>query len=245
VKPYYQDSAVTIYHGDSLEIRSGLEYQAILSDPPWGSKTACNAQRFTRTNSPWWTNVDNSKVVAHQDITGDAKPFDPSPWVDRPAILWGANHYASRLQDSGGWLIWDKRDGAEDLAAKGWPLGEAELAWTNVRGSTRVFRNLWVGLLRSSERGDFYHPTQKPTSLMRWCAEFLPAGLILDPFMGSGTTLRAAKDLGRKAIGIEIEERYCEIAAKRMSQECLPLAPRVQPVQLVMAESRKGPARED
>ena len=68
------------------------------------------------------------------------------------------------------------------------------------------------------------HPTQKPLALMRWCLEFFPnAKTILDPFMGSGTTLRAAKDLGRKAIGIEIEERYCEIAAKRMVQEVLPL----------------------
>ncbi len=66
------------------------------------------------------------------------------------------------------------------------------------------------------------HPTQKPCALMRWCIGFFPdAQTVLDPFMGSGTTLRAAKDLGRKAIGIEISEEYCEIASKRMSQEVL------------------------
>jgi site-specific DNA-methyltransferase (adenine-specific) len=64
-----------------------------------------------------------------------------------------------------------------------------------------------------------FHPTQKPDSLIQWCYKFLPDGLVLDPFMGSGTTLVAAKNLGRKAIGIEIEERYCEIAARRLGQE--------------------------
>ncbi len=73
-------------------------------------------------------------------------------------------------------------------------------------------------------RDGFDHPTQKPLNIMRWCLSFCPdAQIILDPFMGSGTTLRAAKDLGRKAIGIEIEERYCEIAAKRLSQEVMGL----------------------
>lgn len=100
----------------------------------------------------------------------------------------------------------------------------AELAWTNLCSSVRIFRHRWFGLLRDSEKGEHWHPTQKPVELMRRCIQQakLPT-LILDPFMGSGTTLRAAKDLGRKAIGIEIEEKYCEIAAKRMAQEVLPL----------------------
>ena len=237
LRPYYDDGTVVIYHGDSTEI--GFEplyaigsvrlFDAILSDPPWGANTATNARRFTRASSPWWDNVDTSKIVAHEKVRNDDKPFDPSHWVydgkgqPVPSILWGANHYASRLLDSGGWLIWDKRLGAEDMAEKGWPLGEAELAWTNVLGATRVFRNLWSGLLRSEEKGEFYHPTQKPVALMRWCLQYLPDGTVLDPFMGSGTTLVAAKSVGRRAIGIEIEERYCEIAARRCSQEVLSL----------------------
>lgn len=110
------------------------------------------------------------------------------------------------------------------MAEKGWPLGEAELAWSNLLGATRVFRNLWSGLLRSSERRDFYHPTQKPIALMEWCLQFFPDGKVLDPYAGSGSTLIASKKTGRSAVGIEIEERYCEIAAKRLNQEVMQLS---------------------
>jgi DNA modification methylase len=222
--PYYQHAGITIYCADNRDVLPTLEkFDLVLTDPPWGNDTACNAQRFTRPSSPWWKEVDNTKVKAHKQIEGDKSEFDPRPWIKQPAILWGANHFTRHLPHSGGWFVWDKRSGAEDLAEKGWPLGEAELAWTNVIGATRVFRNLWVGLLRNQERGEFYHPTQKPVALMRWCFQFCHGEVTLDPYMGSGSTLVAAKMLGRRAIGIEIEERYCEIAAKRLIQEVLPL----------------------
>ena len=81
---------------------------------------------------------------------------------------------------------------------------------------------LWMGMCKAGERTRSVHPTQKPLAIMKWSLSFFPdAKIILDPFMGSGTTLVAAKDLGRRAIGIEIEEKYCEIAARRLSQEVL------------------------
>lgn len=227
MEPYFRDDSAVIWNADCRNILPLIpagSVDLVLTDPPWGNNTATNAQRFTRAASSWWDEVDNSKVKAHEPVIGDDTEFDPRPWINQSAILWGANHYTRHLPHSGGWLIWDKRKGAEDLAEKGWPLGEAELAWTNIMGATRVFRNLWVGLLRTLERGEFYHPTQKPLSLMKWCLDFQPsAQTILDPFMGSGTTLRAAKDLGRYAIGIEINEAYCQIAARRMQQSVLDL----------------------
>ena len=106
-------------------------------------------------------------------------------------------------------------------------FSDCELAYTRglAHKSVRMFRHLWTGYQRDSEIGEkVIHPSQKPVELMRWCLGFAPkAQTILDPFMGSGTTLRAAKDLGRKAIGIEINRDYCEIAKRRLAQEVLSL----------------------
>lgn len=221
MKPYFDEDGIQIYMGDCREIAPFILYDCVLSDPPWGAETNVNARRFTNVPSDFWKCVDRTRIRTHEKIHGDDEPFEPSPWTQTPAILWGANNYASKLRDSGGWLIWDKRLGLEKMAERGWPLGEAELAWTNVIGTTRVFRNRWAGLVRSSENRDHFHPTQKPISLMAWSMGFLPEGVCLDPFMGSGTTLRAAKDLGRRAVGIEIHEPYCEIAAKRLAQKVM------------------------
>ena len=127
----------------------------------------------------------------------------------RAAVVWGGNFF--HLPSSRCWLVWNKPE-------RGFSLAEAELAWTTRDAVVRV-----KDLPRSEP--DREHPTQKPLALFSWCIDFFPdAGTILDPFMGSGTTLRAAKNLNRKAIGIEREERYCEIAAERCSQEVLDLA---------------------
>jgi site-specific DNA-methyltransferase (adenine-specific)/modification methylase len=150
-------------------------------------------------------------------IAGDDTPFDPSPWLPfKWVVLWGANHYASRLPDASCWLTWDKRDAvcSNDQA-------DCEHAWTNFGAPARIIRHLWNGMLKDSERGERrVHPTQKPVAVMQWCIERLPdsAQSILDPFMGSGTTGVAAVRLGRRFIGIEIEERYFEIAIRRISE---------------------------
>ena len=92
------------------------------------------------------------------------------------------------------------------------------MAWTNVIGAPRVFRNLWAGILRSSEKGEHFHPTQKPVALMEWCLQFVDAETILDPFMGSGTTGVACARLGRRFIGVEIEPRYFDMACRRIEE---------------------------
>ena len=224
--PYYQDEWVVIYHADCRDILPLIPDKSIdlvLTDPPWGSglSMAFN-DRFTHAAGNWWRNIDRSYCTRHAPIIGDDVPFDPIFLLQFPKVItWGAQWYASRLPNSGGWLIWDKRHGIEDAK---WPMSEAELAWTNLRKAVRIFRHRWFGLVRESERGEHWHPTQKPVALMIWCIQQAePVGLILDPYMGAGPTLLAAKKLNRHCIGIEIEERYCEIAAKRCSQSVMML----------------------
>ncbi len=222
MKPYYQQEGITIYHGDCRDVLPTLpKVDLILTDPPYGIQYNTDSSRFVRKPSAWWGETSTKHSNNSPRVNGDDKPFDPSPFINQRSILWGANHYADKIPPSGGWLVWDKRLGVEQVAEKGWPLSEAELAWTNIRGSVRVFRNRWMGLLRSEEQGEYYHPTQKPVALMRWCLLLAKDKSVLDPFMGSGTTLVAAKDLGIQAIGIELEERYCEVAANRLRQGVL------------------------
>jgi len=154
-------------------------------------------------------------------VIGDDKPFDPSPFLAfDDVLLWGANNYAQDLpRGVGQFYAWDKvLQNSLDVR-----IAEYEFAWHKLGTKPRGIRHLWSGAYRASEAGmRSVHPTQKPVVVMKWSIERVANGVILDPFMGSGTTLRAAKDLGRRAIGIEIEERYCEIAARRLAQEVLP-----------------------
>jgi len=198
---YYADDAVTLYHGDCREILTGeCIADLLLTDPPYGL-----AKKWR--GGTW----------AARDMYRDAERWDsatPSPATINlcrasasGAIIWGGNLF--QLPTSRCWLAWAKSNSVPTMA-------DFELAWTTLDAPSRQWRG------PTNADGLRQHPTQKPLALMAWCLGFFPsARTIIDPFCGSGTTLRAAKDLGRKAIGIELDERYCEIAAKRMAQETL------------------------
>lgn len=216
MNPYYQDELVTIYHGDCREVVGGLPKSGlVLTDPPYGIS-------YNREKVPQAKHLPARRGQVSV-VHGDNEDFDPGPWLAGRAILWGANCYASKLPSPAVWIGWDKvtRNG---LALR---IGEAEFAWTNCVARTRLFRHLWSGGYRhaGTDRDEFLHPTQKPVALMDWCLSLVPeARSVLDPYMGSGTTLVAAKRRGVRAIGIEIEEKYCEIAANRCRQEVLGLS---------------------
>lgn len=225
--PYYEDGAVTIYHGDCREILPRLSGDLLLTDPPYGIayESSKASRRKPRGSAPGAVRGSGGHYGrSWGPIAGDDEPFDPEHLLaSSRLILWGANHFASRLPDSPGWLVWDKKRGGTISSA--FNASQCELAWTRgVVGHVRTFVHLWDGLRRDSEIGSHLHPTQKPVRLMSWCIQLTDARTILDPYMGSGPTLRAAKDLGRKAIGIELEERFCETAAKRCAQEVMEFA---------------------
>ena len=214
--PYYIDGSVCIYLGDCREVLPGLTFDVIVTDPPYGIDLDTDYSSLTGTPS-FNAKKGHYQGKTHAAVHGDDLPFDPQEFLRWPCALFGANHYATRLLDGGSWHVWDKRDGLNPNM-----FADFEIWWTSYpSGPSRVFRHKWLGYMRASDVGEHYHPTQKPVALMRQIIEKAPPGVIVDPFMGSGSTLRAAKDLGRKAIGIEIDERYCEIAAKRLRQEVL------------------------
>ena len=195
--------------GDCLQVMPTLgRFDAVVTDPPYG---------IGFSHGGGGGKLARSTKLDHMPIIGDEKPFDPAPLLALgiPAVLWGGNHFADRLPASQSWLTWDKRcaDYSNDQA-------DCEMAWTNLGFPARMFRHVWNGMLRGSEsKTPRVHPTQKPVALMEWCLGFLPdAKTILDPFMGSGTTLVACQRMGRHGTGIELDEEYWRIACERVHQ---------------------------
>jgi site-specific DNA-methyltransferase (adenine-specific) len=185
------------------------QYDAIISDPPYG--IAYNPSRHANTR---WRDVNR--------IVGDDGPFDPRPLLGKVEriVLFGANNFASRLPDSRCWFVWDKR-------RPGWKsmsFSDCELAWCSVQGPARMIRYPWSGAIRGPERGEHWHPTQKPIEVMRQIVEMVtkPHDIVLDPYMGSGTTGVAALRCGRRFIGIEIEKRWFKAATTRLRREIKP-----------------------
>ena len=191
----------------------------LLTDPPYGIALNTDNSRFTGgTNGNIAKRGNGIGPAGGKPIFGDDIPFDPSFMLGLAdlKIIWGWHNFPDKLP-RGTCLVWIKRN--DD--SFGSFLSDAETAWMS-KGCGVYCRK---DLSNNSIANERVHPTQKPLALMSWCISLAgdKAQTIIYPFAGSGTTGRAAKDLSRKATLIEREERYCEIAAKRMAQEVLPL----------------------
>ena len=204
MKPYYQDEWVTIYHGDCREVMPDLEpVSLVLTDPPYGIGEHGGKARTRGDSRP------NHPMMGWDMTRPDRATLDMVRAAGSVQMIFGGNYFADLLPASRCWLYWRKLMGGD--------FADGELVWTSLDAVVREFT-------KPNKSGKNQHPTQKPLAVMEWCIfQSRTDGTVLDPFMGSGTTLVAAKNLGRKAIGIEIEERYCEIAALRCSQGVLAL----------------------
>jgi DNA modification methylase len=200
MKPYYDQDGITIYHGDCREILPTLpKVDLVLTDQPYGIGFAAQPTKWQRLSGKTAEAWDNATFNGICELIS----------VGEIQVVWGGNYYA--LPPSRGWLCWYKPDAPPSMAS-------VELAWTNQDRNSRIIQHS-ISATNGERIG---HPTQKPLAVMAWClSQFPNVNTVVDPFCGSGTTLRAAKDSGLTAIGIEIEERYCEIAAKRLAQGVL------------------------
>ena len=216
--PYYEDDAVTIYHGDCREILPTLgPVDLVLTDPPYGINTIMGRHRHERTTNQYTDVFEDTK----ENLAANVVPIIEGLIETAPAVVLtpGNKHFNLYPQPQSFGCFY------QPSATSVQTFGNLDAQPIFYYG--RNPRNERFGIVLSwvlTERvPDYGHPATKPIrAWKRLLASVSREGMtVLDPFMGSGTTLRAAKDLGRKAIGIEIEEQYCEIAAKRMSQSVL------------------------
>ena len=200
-KPYYDHAGITIYLGDCRDILPHLEpVDLVLTDPPYGIDFA----DWDSEIPGWWLAAARkvARCVAFTTAPTTMWAYPTPTWV-----MAYSRQGATTRNSTGGFCHWT-------------PVlvyGEAKISVDFTRSNDK---RAHLDLLADGATG---HPCPKPVPVFSWLAVTLGTGTILDPFMGSGTTLRAAKDLGRRAIGIEVCEEYCEIAAKRMAQEVLSL----------------------
>lgn len=204
-----------LYLGDCREILPSLgTVDAVVTDPPYGigeddRRNASRGKPISRSQSARLAFATDYGKSAWDYATAD-EAVASAIAIARWSVVFGGNYYD--LPPTKCWLVWDKLNGDSDFA-------DCELAWTNLPKAVRRIRFLWNGCMRRERDIAREHPTQKPVEVMRWCIGHLPADArtILDPFMGSGTTLVAAVSLGRAGIGIERDKRYFDIACKRIA----------------------------
>jgi DNA modification methylase len=216
MKPYFENDLITLYHGDCLEVTEWLEADVLVTDPPYGQAYKSNMDRGTRT--AW-----------HDSIAGDndatARNACLELWGDERAALVFGTWKVEKPSKTRQTVIWDKTPCGfmGDLAI---PFGNAheeiyclgKQGWTGNREASVIN----VQMLMSADANRPDHPTPKPIGLMEKLVS-KTVGTIADPFAGSGATLIAARNLGRRAIGVELEEKYCELISTRLSQEAFDL----------------------
>lgn len=209
---YHETEHGVLYQGDCLDILPtlGVKADLVLTDPPYGigiGATVGGNNLSIAKNYGDFNNWDND--IPSKEV------FESMLKYSNNQIIFGGNYFIEYLKNSPCWIVWDK-DNTGNFA-------DCELAWTSFKTAVRMYKYRWNGMLQENmkEKDKRYHPTQKPVALLGWCLQNYSKeqDLILDPFSGSGTTAIACIRYNRKYILIEKEEKYCEIAVKRIESE--------------------------
>tara|TARA_R100000655_G_scaffold19662_1_gene40900 strand:+ start:3002 stop:4078 length:1077 start_codon:yes stop_codon:yes gene_type:complete len=182
--------------GDVLKSINKLpsDYDAVITDPPYGM-SAVQSSGVLKDKYKEVLNDENNIVAIES--------FELLK-TNKPSVWFGANYYSYTLPSQSCWLVWDKNNGASDQM-------DCELAWTNLKGVTRQFT-------QASEKKNRVHPTQKPIELIVWVLEKVNEKIILDPFLGSGSTLIACEKTNRVCYGMELDPHYCDVIINRWEQ---------------------------
>ena len=208
-----------VYCGDCLNLMKEIPDKSIdlvLTDPPYGVNYGGGKEKGTigKANAC----AVKEYVLFDDSAAPSQNHFDEMIRISKNQIFFGGQHFTDKIQKSRGWIIWDK----EVTGGKGDGFCGIELAWTSFNQGLKKFRFKWNGMLQEdmAHKEERVHPTQKPVKLMEWCLlkYSQPGDLILDPFLGSGTTAVACVKTGRNYIGIEKEPKYVETALKRLEK---------------------------
>ncbi len=189
---------------DVERLMAGAKADICFTDPPYGISVVPSSGKIGGGVL--------GKNRTYHPVHGDDVPFSAEHLWNMASsfVVWGANYFPSGLPHRGQWIVWDKG------RPEGTTFSDAELAWTDGDGvAVKMYRCVWHGMTRQGESGERFHPTQKPVKLTTDVLNDFGGDLVVDPYLGSGTTLIAAEQLGRKCYGIEISPAYCDVIVKR------------------------------
>ena len=215
----------TLYHADSVELIETLREHApdaVIMDPPYGIGLSVDGTTTAAGGSIY--DKSRKKKKTWPKIAGDHTGASIGQWINfaDQTLLWGADHLRSQLPSYGRFLVWDKLAGLDTFG----DFGDAELAWHSKGKASRIVQHRWKGLVAWCAGGDDarhvrLHPMQKPIRVMEWCIDqcrLEPDALILDPYMGSGTTAIAAFKRRMRFVGVEIDRRWFDVAVERIKR---------------------------